>query len=382
MIGSSPRGRGTPPIPPGESGVDRFIPARAGNTVAGGLGTEPWAVHPRAGGEHAPTGVAAGGYYGSSPRGRGTRPGVCAVAEAHRFIPARAGNTAACRGRRREASVHPRAGGEHAQAGMFIRSRFGSSPRGRGTRSDRGGGRRLLRFIPARAGNTVAGHIGNGEEPVHPRAGGEHTDAVVAQVRAAGSSPRGRGTPAWAGWPDEWSRFIPARAGNTSEAPPPPGDRPVHPRAGGEHVESTIRRMLPYGSSPRGRGTREDDVVVRHRARFIPARAGNTARRALRSSRRAVHPRAGGEHARVPALPEQVDGSSPRGRGTPVLSTWPPLSYRFIPARAGNTPSRPAGARQRPVHPRAGGEHSAAAPERRRQIGSSPRGRGTRARPR
>ena len=94
---------------------------------------------------------------------------------AHRFIPARAGNTTRPTRRRTEATVHPRAGGEHVANAATSASGTGSSPRGRGTRGDAKAVRLMYRFIPARAGNTCPGLSASLLSSVHPRAGGEHS---------------------------------------------------------------------------------------------------------------------------------------------------------------------------------------------------------------
>ena len=91
--GSSPRGRGTPQRVKSPEQPHRFIPARAGNTISWVAVFVVLAVHPRAGGEHDFLGRGVRGARGSSPRGRGTRPEHRRRAGAHRFIPARAGNT-------------------------------------------------------------------------------------------------------------------------------------------------------------------------------------------------------------------------------------------------------------------------------------------------
>ena len=132
------------------------------------------------------------------------------------------------------------------------------------------------------------------------------------------------------------ARFIPARAGNT----------------GGRAADSG-------------------------HVRFIPARAGNTAFPCLPRYAGTVHPRAGGEHSRASCCAAAWVGSSPRGRGThDTLETVddPP---RFIPARAGNTPPKPPFPDRRSVHPRAGGEHAWSCERLAALTGSSPRGRGT-----
>ena len=84
----------------------------------------------------------------SSPRVRGTR----CVAHAHacpgRFIPACAGNTPDSDIDLQPISVHPRVCGEHDIDNLEDESIAGSSPRVRGTRSDRYSIRVGRRFIP------------------------------------------------------------------------------------------------------------------------------------------------------------------------------------------------------------------------------------------
>ena len=152
--GSSPRMRGTLDDPPHCSDHRRFIPAYAGNTVAHLPSSRHLTVHPRVCGEHDLFKLPERGIGGSSPRMRGTHSmgerRVCQM----RFIPAYAGNTLHGRETSLSNAVHPRVCGEHAQKLLNIRSRYGSSPRMRGTH-----GRCLeiqgpFRFIPAYAGNT------------------------------------------------------------------------------------------------------------------------------------------------------------------------------------------------------------------------------------
>ena len=336
---------------------------------AGGEHRIPTPVHPRAGGEHGGTSVRAG-TSAVHPRAGGehTSPSSTDVFHAiNRFIPARAGNTpfsderiwsrrypgSSPRGRgtrlgRGEQSydgmhgmsmsgsaVHPRAGGEQhefmagtPQPGWGTET-TGSSPRGRGTQ-----GTRLppLQPVHPRAGGehaldtptspTSSGSSPRGRTPIprtrlrergsSPRGRGTHRCDMATWISSAGSSPRGRGTPlacscspACAGSSPRGRgthavsvspnpHRIPARAGNT-------GVSSVHPRAGGEH--QSWSRPAP-GEVPR----------------FIPARAGNTWTDAS-GRRRPVHPRAGGEHV--------------TGRVSSMRSP------RFIPARAGNTERYP-----------------------------------------
>ena len=233
-------------------------------------------VHPRAGGEHRDPMTGNGEKTGSSPRGRGTPPQPPRLHPPARFIPARAGNTKSKVGARMKLPVHPRAGGEHAFGARYATTPIGSSPRGRGTPRSPFRGWRGHRFIPARAGNTASVTHLNGASTVHPRAGGEHAIAELTTNRYGGSSPRGRGTPTRPCQPARRLRFIPARAGNTRPGSEAIGGASVHPRAGGEHADTTGLFWGAYGSSPRGRGTLEHQPQRRAFGRFIPARAGNT----------------------------------------------------------------------------------------------------------
>ena len=73
--------------------------------------------------------------------------------------------------------------------------------------------------------------------------------------------------------------------------------------------------------------------------RFIPARAGNTTSQERRWRPTAVHPRPRGEHPVVPTIVMAYGGSSPPARGTPGGADDRDGVRRFIPARAGNTPT-------------------------------------------
>ncbi len=264
----------------------------------------------------------------------------CVSASRSRFIPARAGNTLSCRATSPCAPVHPRAGGEHSPVWCGANLASGSSPRGRGTHYAADDPRLRRRFIPARAGNTRPCRSKSFPPTVHPRAGGEHRGSFASAGRAVGSSPRGRGTPENAHPRRRVDRFIPARAGNTLGMARTHHAKPVHPRAGGEHPSPNHCRSGVRGSSPRGRGTPGDHDDFPGPGRFIPARAGNTQLRSGARTSAAVHPRAGGEHPDKSRPRVRAIGSSPRGRGTPIHMAAAPGTQRFIPARAGNTSSQ------------------------------------------
>ena len=155
----------------------------------------------------------------------------------------------------------PRARGTPERCDRAASWRSGSSPRARGTRYRPAVGRAIVRFIPARAGNTrVARADAASYGSVHPRARGEHCGhARSLSVRPHGSSPRARGTRQQPPASSTSRRFIPARAGNTARHRGTDRLRPVHPRARGEHACTALCGRSALRS-----------------VRFIPARAGNT----------------------------------------------------------------------------------------------------------
>ena len=234
------------------------------------------------------------------------------------------------------------------------------------------------RFIPAPAGNTTGAQDGSGNRPVHPRARGEHGFGGSLATGVSGSSPRPRGTRFRGVTRNGGLRFIPAPAGNTSTRRGHGKMSAVHPRARGEHVVIGKADFSDRGSSPRPRGTPQNPPGYPYRCRFIPAPAGNTMPILLQRVANSVHPRARGEHP--PGLDEPFvgSGSSPRPRGTRTRGGPWLGSCRFIPAPAGNTVSRRVDRFRPPVHPRARGEHEQERDEAKGSGGSSPRLRGTR----
>ncbi len=278
-----------------------------------------------------------GSKSGSSPHARGTPISHGRMPLRVRFIPARAGNTMPGPASPGEPSVHPRTRGEHATSTRRGRSRRGSSPHARGTL---GTGRREqipARFIPARAGNTSCGMVCAALIAVHPRTRGEHSVTSYSTPSSRGSSPHARGTPGRRGCRHQGRRFIPARAGNTTLMSLLSMLSPVHPRTRGEHGRKLPSPCISAGSSPHARGTRADTRDLTAWVRFIPARAGNTFAESNQCLFPAVHPRTRGEHERGVLPAQLLGGSSPHARGTLELRSSASVPFRFIPARAGNT---------------------------------------------
>ena len=193
-----------------------------------------------------------------------------------RFIPAHAGNTYSVGLPAPWLSVHPRACGEHDRPLLRRHDPGGSSPRMRGTQYAQQAEKLCKRFIPAHAGNTAEPLVRLLSLAVHPRACGEHLTNCSTLICKSGSSPRMRGTPCCSIPIAIISRFIPAHAGNTGSDRPIHDRRAVHPRACGEHGGTGWPELSTGGSSPRMRGTRLAFLVNVSRRRFIPAHAGNT----------------------------------------------------------------------------------------------------------
>ncbi len=315
--------------------------------------------------------------HGSSPRARGTPKGCSSDPKRCRFIPAGAGNTSRIAHPPPAPTVHPRRRGEHVILFSGWNGKNGSSPRARGTRETVGPPSVPLRFIPAGAGNTPARGRQSRQKSVHPRGRGEHSAKAPCANLPYGSSPRARGTLRAQNERLLHERFMPAGAGNTRRACRQGRPGAVHPRGRGEHDQVLPMYRKDAGSSPRARGTPHRGVYLRGLRRFVPAGAGNTTPCRTPQSRRPVHPRGRGEHAIISSPPRSRPGSSPRARGTQAQGDHLVAGVRFIPAGAGNT-AETADPRSPPaVHPRGRGEHAAAGPAGGWNTGSSPRARGT-----
>ena len=131
------------------------------------------------------------------------------------FIPARAGNANVHAASACLCSVYPRSRGEHYSRSSLISLKRGLSPLARGTRNSHIAACIWFRFIPARAGNTCRFPLSVAPQTVYPRSRGEHTITFYNSVFGYGLSPLARGTHGAARTSSSNLRFIPARAGNT-----------------------------------------------------------------------------------------------------------------------------------------------------------------------
>ena len=206
---------------------------------------------------------------------------------------------------------------------------------------------------------------------------GEQWGVDIEGVRRRGSSPRVRGTVTARLTIGDRHRFIPACAGNSARRIYGAYWVPVHPRVCGEQTKHGEYGNGTHGSSPRVRGTDRRCPASRSHPRFIPACAGNSRRSGAIQSIAAVHPRVCGEQLAGGRITLGIYGSSPRVRGTVSRGRRPVQAGRFIPACAGNRDQGVAQAARNSVHPRVCGEQQVAGGAPVRILGSSPRVRGT-----
>ncbi len=215
--------------------------------------------------------------------------------------------------------VYPRWRGELFCALAFCWLSRGLSPLARGTLCRCQHCWRVIRFIPAGAGNTVPRIISLSSSTVYPRWRGEHSASLMPIIGLGGLSPLARGTRRQRIVRLPLHRFIPAGAGNTSTLSITTDREPVYPRWRGEHKIHIDKHRVCIGLSPLARGTLYYNRWTRYGARFIPAGAGNTNMGSAVNEIKTVYPRWRGEHRRgLTSRPSQT-GLSPLARGTPVV---------------------------------------------------------------
>ena len=151
-----------------------LIPAWAGKTLVRRLGGHQAKAHPRVGGENAVEVDPAVVRVGSSPRGRGKPPIIPYALYRIRLIPAWAGKTLVVGGRACPPRAHPRVGGENSSCDRLVQPGSGSSPRGRGKLRKEMLSLTHGRLIPAWAGKTPCEAAADVAGEAHPRVGGEN----------------------------------------------------------------------------------------------------------------------------------------------------------------------------------------------------------------
>ena len=173
-------------------------------------------------------------------------------------------------------SVHPRLRGELHITAKRLATSTGSSPLARGTLNFKLSLRIKGRFIPACAGNSQAFFEIFKRFSVHPRLRGELDVFPKMFSPRGGSSPLARGTRYAVNTDVDFSRFIPACAGNSRKYRMLFFGITVHPRLRGELDVWHLAQKFDTGSSPLARGTRKETGCRRQLRWFIPACAGNS----------------------------------------------------------------------------------------------------------
>ena len=171
--------------------------------------------------------------------------------------------------------------------------------------------------------------------------------------------------------------IIPAHAGLTPTRCRGGSLRRDHPRACGAHTALATNERQLQGSSPRMRGSPRSAHRRSWRTGIIPAHAGLTGPCGRSVGVCGDHPRACGAHASWWFNSDCNRGSSPRMRGSPRATSRSAISSRIIPAHAGLTWEHAPEDYPSGDHPRACGAHSGTTYCYSIVLGSSPRMRGS-----
>ena len=148
--------------------------------------------------------------------------------------------------------------------------------------------------IPACAGEpefAIFGRVGRG---VYPRVRGGTRAGKSLERHAHGLSPRARGNLQRYQLVRLKHRSIPACAGEPFKKRAGRLEAPVYPRVRGGTERAQCPRWFPYGLSPRARGNRRRDVLLRARHGSIPACAGEPVLVSGSASGDQVYPRVRG----------------------------------------------------------------------------------------
>ena len=166
----------------------------------------------------------------------------------------------------------------------------GLSPRVRGNHGRRRGALRRSGSIPASAGEPPACTTASSERRVYPRECGGTRAAFSVAVAPTGLSPRVRGNRDWQFVLRDSAGSIPASAGEPRAGTATTNRSRVYPRECGGTRRRACRGRLLAGLSPRVRGNRSMRNDAKKPCRSIPASAGEP-RFAIRADNQArVYP--------------------------------------------------------------------------------------------
>ena len=171
----------------------------------------------------------------------------------------------------------------------------------------------------------------------HPRGCGAHEQLLPMCAPCSGSSPRVRGSLSALLVANAAPGIIPAGAGLTHTAGENLPAARDHPRGCGAHYLMRSAVWSDSGSSPRVRGSRTNPPALIRHPGIIPAGAGLTANKPLSMASTWDHPRGCGAHVVVVHVYDSFPGSSPRVRGSPEQDACQLAPTGIIPAGAGLT---------------------------------------------
>ena len=177
--------------------------------------------------------------------------------------------------------------------------------------------RRHQRSIPACAGEPPTRPTSRRRWTVYPRVCG----GTVLQLRLVpldrGLSPRVRGNRRWHPAGEDATGSIPACAGEP-------------------HIHA-LATNTEYGLSPRVRGNPSGPPASGSSHRSIPACAGEPSHIVERTPRPRVYPRVCGGTSVCASSRNRKQGLSPRVRGNPTFTRWPPTRNTVYPRVCGGT---------------------------------------------
>ena len=253
-----------------------LIPAHAGKTLIGGVGSVAYRAHPRSRGENVGVRDHESSPWGSSPLTRGKRRALVGPSRLSRLIPAHAGKTADRLRDVSEVRAHPRSRGENGTRSDLAYVSEGSSPLTRGKHPFADGFGVAGGLIPAHAGKTREHRRGQTRPGAHPRSRGENEGHIARPRRELGSSPLTRGKLGGDGVVGLPVGLIPAHAGKTIFVALYQNNETAHPRSRGENHAASTAALNVSGSSPLTRGKPPAAGYVVRRGGLIPAHAGKT----------------------------------------------------------------------------------------------------------
>ena len=173
-------------------------------------------------------------------------------------------------------SDHPRTRREQIACLCILSCLGGSSPHSQGT--VRCGNEPALRrgIIPALAGNRGSRRSGSRGSGDHPRTRREQEAEEYLKIQKKGSSPHSQGTDPDTPPRSQFSRIIPALAGNSCGGFQHLPDGSDHPRTRREQGLPHNLARHERGSSPHSQGTEQHRWRGGKQGGIIPALAGNS----------------------------------------------------------------------------------------------------------